>query len=154
VTATMTFDRVVPVPHTSLTLCCSLQAGFAPASFGPPGTASAGGTCHMHVVKTETLSSCAWPQQRVCDAVMAAEAFFRPASRSGAAFDQPPSHAQMRLGTAISPSAGQMRLGTAVAPSYAQMRLGTAIAPGTARLGTASSGDSGARPMTSNKVRL
>ncbi|KAL0039331.1 hypothetical protein WJX79_003743 [Trebouxia sp. C0005] len=101
-----------------------LAAGFAPASFGPPGTASA---------------------------AMAAEAFFRPASRSGAAFDQAPSHAQMRLGTAISPSTGQMRLGTAVAPSYAQMRLGTAIAPGTARLGTASSGDSGARPMTSNK---
>ncbi len=86
-------------------------------------------------------------------AVMAAEAFFRPASRAGAAFDQPPSHAQMRLGTAIGPSPGQMRLGTAMAPSYAQMRLGTAIAPGTARLGTASSGEGGARPMTSNKAR-
>ena len=58
----------------------------------------------------------------------------------------------MRLGTAIAPSQGQMRVGTAVAPSYAQMRLGTAIAPGTARLATASSGEGGARPMTSNKV--
>ena len=108
----------------------------------------------MHMVETEVFRSCPWQQQHVCNAVLAAEAFFRPASRSGAAFDHPPSHAQMRLGTAIGPSAGQMRLGTAVAPSYAQMRLGTAIAPGTARLGTASSGDSGARPMTSNKVRL
>lgn len=106
------------------------------------------------MVEAEVFRSCPWQQQHVCNAVLAAEAFFRPASRSGAAFDHPPSHAQMRLGTAIGPSAGQMRLGTAVAPSYAQMRLGTAIAPGTARLGTASSGDSGARPMTSNKVRL
>ena len=83
---------------------------------------------------------------------LVADAFYRPASRSGAAFDQGASHTQMRLGTAVAPFPGQIRIGTAVAPSYAQMRLGTAIAPGTARLGTASSGEGGARPMTSNKV--
>ena len=65
-----------------------------------------------------------------------------------------PAPEQMRLGTAVGAAPGQMRLGTAVAPSYAHMRLGTAIAPGTARLGTASSGDSGARPMTSNKASI
>lgn len=94
-----------------------------------------------------------------------ADAFYGPASRSGAAVEQAATHAQMRLGTAIAPSQGQMRLGTAVAPSqgqtrlgtavapsYAHMRLGTAVAPGTARIGTASSGEGGARPMTSNKV--
>lgn len=58
----------------------------------------------------------------------------------------------MRLGTAVAPSYSQMRLGTAVSPSYNQMRLGTAVMPGTARLGTAFSGESTNRPMTSNKV--
>lgn len=84
--------------------------------------------------------------------ILFAEAFYRPASRSGAVFDQATTHTQMRLGTAMAPSSGQMRLGTAVAPSYAHMRLGTAVAPGTAGMGTASSGEGGARPMTSNKV--
>jgi len=37
-----------------------LQAGFAPASFGPPGTASAGGICHMRMAETEVFRSCAW----------------------------------------------------------------------------------------------
>ena len=96
--------------------------------------------------------------------MFAAEAFYRPGSRSGTAFDQPPSNVQMRLGTAIGPSPGQMRLGTAVAPSYTHMRLGTAVmpssgqmrtalVPSTARLGTGATGDGAARPMTSTKVR-
>ncbi len=55
----MTFDRGFSVPQTSLTLCYSLQAGFAPASFGPPGTASAGGLCLVHMVERERFESCA-----------------------------------------------------------------------------------------------